>query len=84
MVPYLLVLIVVKIILQEVKKIIPEFLSVPELGLCHTELSNVESLILPFSVCAYFYFSKFAFLTATVVKSHPAEKTEESFAPKKH
>lgn len=72
-----------KIILQEVKKIIPEFLSVTECGPCHTLLSNVESVIL-LSVCAYFCFSKFAFLTATVVKSDPAEKTEEGFAPKKH
>lgn len=84
MFPYLPVYIVVKIILQESKNVIPEFLSVTELGLWHTALSNAESLILPFSVCAYFYFSKFAFLTAAVVKSDPAEETEEGFAPKKH
>uniref|UniRef100_A0A803VX75 Claudin n=3 Tax=Passeriformes TaxID=9126 RepID=A0A803VX75_FICAL len=33
-----------------------DILILPELGLCHTAFSNVESLILPFSACAYFYF----------------------------
>lgn len=76
-----------KIISQEPRKIIPEFLSVTEPTLYHMVLSNIECLrlapILPFCVYAYFYFSRFAFLVATVVQYDPAEKKEKKLALKK-
>lgn len=76
-----------KIISQELRKISPEFLSVTEPTLYHTVLSNIECLglapILPFCVCVYFYFSRFAFLVATVARYDPAEKKEKKLALKK-
>lgn len=77
-----------KIISQEVGKIIPEFLSVTEHRLYHIVLSNGESLrlapILPFSVCAYFYFSRFTFLSANIVQYDLAQETEKRPVLKKH
>lgn len=77
-----------KIISQEVRKIIHEFLSVTERSLYHILLSDIESLrlapILPFSVYVYFYFSRFTFLIATIVQYDPAPKNEKRLAPKKH
>lgn len=77
-----------KIISQQIRKIIPEFLSVAEPGLYHIVLSNIESLGLaptpPFSVCVYFYFSRFAVLMATFVQYDAAQKTEKRLALKEH